>query len=271
MAIAGLVLALLLGGPIAERWQDSNAHQRTIETIQAQDYAYQTAATQQARALGSNALQVFLLVGIGAARLGAARRLPQRREPIVRVERPARSRGSLSPRTTIARRSAFSPTLSAWRASRRSRPAPPTLMPASLSYGKITTVDAEQPGPACNLLVDSAPDVVMPRERWLQWIDDQPHARCSAAARGQEDDGPRNRYPPAQRGFAWWRAGYSLSTRTPGWAGPAYCRQRCEQWRELARALGGVVLAEYIARMQAQGQTQARNRGRELAMTISAD
>ena len=101
LAIAGLVLALLLGGPIAERWQDSNAHQRTIEAIQAQDYAYQTAATQQARALGSNALQVFLLVGIGAAGWALLDAYRQRREPIVRVN-GLPSRGSLSPATTIA-------------------------------------------------------------------------------------------------------------------------------------------------------------------------
>ena len=85
LAIIGLVLALLLGGPIAERWRDRNAHQRTIEAIQESDYAFQTAATQQARALGSNALQLFLLLGIAGAGAVAFDMYRQRRAPIVRA------------------------------------------------------------------------------------------------------------------------------------------------------------------------------------------
>ena len=85
LAIAGLVLALLLGGPIAERWRDRNEYQAALERIELSDRAYQTAATQQARALGSNALQIFLLVGIGAAGWALFDFYRQRREPIVRA------------------------------------------------------------------------------------------------------------------------------------------------------------------------------------------
>lgn len=80
-----LVVGLVLAPPIAERWRDRNAHQRTIEAIQESDYAYQTAATQQARALGSNALQLFLLLGIAGAGAVAFDMYRQRREPIVRA------------------------------------------------------------------------------------------------------------------------------------------------------------------------------------------
>lgn len=85
LAIAGLVLAILLGGPIAERWRDRNEYQAALERIELSDRAYQTAATQQARALGSNALQIFLLVGIGAAGWALFDFYRQRREPIVRA------------------------------------------------------------------------------------------------------------------------------------------------------------------------------------------
>ena len=100
LAIAGLVLALLLGGPIAERWRDSNAHQRAVEQSNFQDRPTKPPLPSRP-ALGSNALQdLFLLVGIGGgwALFDAYKK---RREPIVRVN-GLPSRGSLSPATTIA-------------------------------------------------------------------------------------------------------------------------------------------------------------------------
>lgn len=86
LAIAGLVLAILLGSPIAERWRDRNEYQAALERIELADRAYQTEATAAARALGSNTLQIFLLLGIGAALWALFDFYRQRREPIVRVD-----------------------------------------------------------------------------------------------------------------------------------------------------------------------------------------
>ena len=85
LAIAGLVLAILLGSPIAERWRDRNEYQAALERIELSDRAYQTEATAATRAASSNTMQIFLLVGIGAAGWALFDFYRQRRDPIVRV------------------------------------------------------------------------------------------------------------------------------------------------------------------------------------------
>ena len=260
LAIAGLVLALMLGGPIAERWQDSNAHQRTIEAIQAQDYAYQTAATQQARALGSNALQVFLLVGIGAAGWALLDFYRQRSEPIVRVNGLPIARqlitsdddreliGILAERIRLAG-------IAQIEEARR------PLVPASLSYSpKITTLDAEQPAPAAQpLLVDSAPDVVMPREKWLRWLDEQPHTLLGGRTRAGKTTLATailaERLKASEQVFI-------IDPHASGWLGLPTAGSAANNG-ELARALGAV-LGEYIRRMQARDMHK-RTTAQELA------
>ena len=260
LAIAGLVLALMLGGPLAERWQDSNAHQRTIEAIQAQDYAYQTAATQQARALGSNALQVFLLVGIGAAGWALLDAYKKRREPIVRVNGLPIARqlitsdddreliGILAERIRLAG-------LAQIEEARR------PLVPASLSYSpKITTLDAEQPAPAAPaLLVDSAPDVVMPRDKWLRWLDEQPHTLLGGRTRAGKTTLATailaERLKAREQVFI-------IDPHASGWLGLPTAGSAANNG-ELARALGAV-LGEYIRRMQARDMHK-RTTAQELA------
>lgn len=86
LAIVGLVLAVMLGSPIAERWRDHNDYQRTIERIEASDRAYQVEQTAATRAAGSNALQILLVLGIAGALWVLLDTYKQRREPIVRVD-----------------------------------------------------------------------------------------------------------------------------------------------------------------------------------------
>lgn len=85
LAIAGLVLALLLGSPIAERWRDSNDYQRTLETIKAQDYAYQVEQTAAARAATSNAMSAIAVLALVVTGMLAVDFYRQRRDPIVRA------------------------------------------------------------------------------------------------------------------------------------------------------------------------------------------
>jgi hypothetical protein len=90
VALFLLALALVLGGtlaqPIVQRWEDKNAYQRTIETIQAQDYRYQTEATATSRALTNAAAgPLALIVGMVAV-LVVLDYYRQRREPVVRVD-----------------------------------------------------------------------------------------------------------------------------------------------------------------------------------------
>ena len=86
LAVAGLVLALALAGPIRERWEDSNSYRRQIEAIQAQDYQQQVEATAASRALASNA-GYLLAAAAGALALWLALdAYTKRREPIVRVQ-----------------------------------------------------------------------------------------------------------------------------------------------------------------------------------------
>ena len=117
---------------------------------QAQDYVYQTAATQQARALGSNATCKCSCWSVSA-------------RPAGRCSTPTASAASRSCASTgcpIARQLITSGRRSrADRHSRRAHPpgghradrgsAPPALVPASLSYSPKFTLDAEQPAPAC--------------------------------------------------------------------------------------------------------------------------
>ena len=84
LAIAGLVLALLLGSPIAERWRDRNEYQAALERIEAQDRAYQVEQTAAARAASSNTMQLFLVLGIGAAGWALFDSYRQRRRPLAR-------------------------------------------------------------------------------------------------------------------------------------------------------------------------------------------
>ena len=256
-----LVVGLVLAPPIAERWRDRNAHQRTIEAIQESDYAYQTAATQQARALGSNALQLFLLLGIAGAGAVAFDMYRQRREPIVRVQGMPIARRAITAEdqqlvAILAERIRLSG-IAAIEEARR------PMVPASLSYAPhVTTVDAEQPAPAAQpLLTDSAPalDVVMPRERWLQWIDDQPHALLGGRTRAGKTTLATAILAQRLRGG---EQVFIIDPHASGWLGLPTAGSAANNG-ELARALG-VVLAEYIARMQARDKHK-RETGQELA------
>ena len=84
LAIAGLVLALLLGGPIAERWRDRNEYQAALERIELADRAYQVEQTAAARAASNNTMQLFLVLGIGAAGWALFDSYRQRRRPLAR-------------------------------------------------------------------------------------------------------------------------------------------------------------------------------------------
>lgn len=256
-----LVVGLVLAPPIAERWRDRNAHQRTIEAIQESDYAYQTAATQQARALGSNALQLFLLLGIAGAGAVAFDMYRQRREPIVRVQGMPIARRAITAEdqqlvAILAERIRLSG-IAAIEEARR------PMVPASLSYAPhVTTVDAEQPAPAAQpLLTDSAPalDVVMPRERWLQWIDDQPHALLGGRTRAGKTTLATailaERLKAREQVFI-------IDPHASGWLGLPTAGSAANNG-ELARALGAV-LGEYIRRMKARDEHK-RTTAQELA------
>ena len=84
LAIAGLVLALTLSGPIAERWRDRNQYQATIEAIEAADRAYQVEQTAATRAAGANAMQILLVLGIAAALWALLDSYKARRRPLAR-------------------------------------------------------------------------------------------------------------------------------------------------------------------------------------------
>ena len=84
LAIAGLVLAILLGSPIAERWRDRNEYQAALERIELADRAYQVEATAATRAAGSNALQILLVMGIAGASWALLDSYKQRRRPLAR-------------------------------------------------------------------------------------------------------------------------------------------------------------------------------------------
>ena len=118
VALFLLALALVLGGtlaqPIVQRWEDKNAYERTIETIQAQDYRYQTEATATSRALTNAAAgPLALIVGMVAV-LVVLDYYRQRREPVVRVD------GIRSP-ATISNSSCCSPSAFAPAGSPRSK------------------------------------------------------------------------------------------------------------------------------------------------------
>lgn len=259
LTLGALLLALLLGGPVAERWRDRNAHQRTIETIQAQDYAYQTAATQQARALGSNALQLFLLLGIAGAGAVAFDMYRQRRAPIVRVNGMPIARHAITAEdqqlvAILAERIRLSGIAAIEEAKR-------PMVPASLSYAPhVTTVDAEPAPAAPALLTDTAPavDVVMPRDRWLRWLDEQPHAllggRTKAGKTTLATAILAQRLRASEQVFI-------IDPHSSGWMGLPTAGSAANNG-ELVRALGAV-LAEYIARMQAR-DAHKRTTGQEL-------
>ncbi len=259
LAIAGLVLALLLGGPIAERWRDRNEYQAALERIELSDRAYQTEATAATRAASSNTMQIFLLVGIGAAGWALFDMYRQRRAPIVRVNGLPIARqlitsdddreliGILAERIRLAG-------IAQIEEARR------PLVPASLSYSpKITTLDAEQPAPAAQpLLVDSAPDVVMPREKWLRWLDEQPHTLLGGRTRAGKTTLATailaERLKAREQVFI-------IDPHASGWLGLPTAGSAANNG-ELARALGAV-LGEYITRMQARDKHK-RETGQEL-------
>ena len=84
LTLGALLLALLLGGPIAERWRDRNAYQATIERIEAADRAYQVEQTAATRAAGSNAMQILLVLGIAGALWVLLDSYKARRKPLAR-------------------------------------------------------------------------------------------------------------------------------------------------------------------------------------------
>ena len=84
LTLAALLLAILLGGPIAERWRDRNEYQATIERIEAADRAYQVEQTAATRAAGSNALQILLVLGIAGALWVLLDSYKARRKPLAR-------------------------------------------------------------------------------------------------------------------------------------------------------------------------------------------
>ena len=261
LAIAGLVLAILLGSPIAERWRDRNEYQAALERIELADRAYQVEQTAATRALGSNTLQLFLLLGIAGAGAVLLDSYRQRREPIVRVQGMPIARrqittdddreliGIMAERIRLAG-------LAQIEEARR------PLVPASLNYSpKITTVDAE-PAPAPPaLLTDNAPviDVVMPRETWLRWLDEQPHTLLGGRTRAGKTTLATAIL--AQRLRAHEQV-FIIDPHASGWLGLPTAGSAANSG-ELARALGAV-LGEYLRRMQAR-DAHKRDTSQELA------
>jgi hypothetical protein len=93
LMIAGVILALAIANPIAERLSDSNAFQRQQEALQLaeqaaklQDWQQQQAATAASRALTSNMLQLASGLLVIVIVLGIIDYYRQRRAPILRVE-----------------------------------------------------------------------------------------------------------------------------------------------------------------------------------------
>lgn len=93
LALAAVVLALILAGPIRESWEDANAHQRTLQLLEEQRQQfdlqqYQTAqqATLPAKIAGQYGLVILLLVGAGGIFWVLYDGYRQRRTPLVRFD-----------------------------------------------------------------------------------------------------------------------------------------------------------------------------------------
>ena len=98
----------------------------------------------------------------------------------------------------------------------------------------------------------------MPRERWLQWIDDQPHALLGGRTRAGKTTLATAILAQRLRGG---EQVFIIDPHASGWLGLPTAGSAANPG-ELARALG-VVLAEYIGRMQARDKHK-RETGQEL-------
>ena len=93
LSLAGLVLALMLGGPLRESWEDKNQHQRTLQLIQEQreqfdlqQYQIQQQATLPGKIAAQYGLIILLLVSGGGLFWVAYDGYRQRRMPLVRYD-----------------------------------------------------------------------------------------------------------------------------------------------------------------------------------------
>lgn len=255
LAVAGLVLALILAGPIRERWEDSNQYRRTIEAIQAQDYAQQVEATAASRAAASNLgyLAAGALAVIGV--LGAVDYYRQRREPIVRASGIPISRRAIidadQDLINLLADTLRASGIAAIEAARR------PAVPASLNYSpRIETIDATpEPAPA---LLAVTPDVQMPRDRWMRWLDEQPHALLGGRTRAGKTTTATAILAERLRSR---ETVFIIDPHSSGWMGLPTAGSASNKG-ELARALGAV-LGEYIRRMQAR-ERHKQNTGQEL-------
>ena len=255
LAIVALVIGLAMAGPIRERWEDSNSYRRQIEAIQAQDYAQQTQATAASRAAASNL--GYLAAGATAVLLlmFAVDFYRQRRAPIVRASGIPISRKAIidadQDLINLLADTLRAAGIAQIEAARRPQ------VPASLNYSpRIETIDTTpEPAPA---LLATSPDVRMPRDRWMRWLDEQPHALLGGRTRAGKTTTATAILAERLRSR---ESVFVIDPHSSGWMGLPTAGSASNKG-ELARALGAV-LGEYLQRMQAR-ERHKQTTGQEL-------
>ena len=93
LSLAGLLLALMLGAPLRERWEQDNDHARTLQLIQErrqqfdlQQYQIEQSATLPGKIAAQYGLVILLLVGAGGIFYFVYDSYRQRRTPLVRYD-----------------------------------------------------------------------------------------------------------------------------------------------------------------------------------------
>ena len=257
LAIVGIILALMLGPSIQQRWQDQNDFARQQDALQLQrqqiqlhDWQQQTEATATSRALASNAGYLFAILAIGGVLYYLNDRAARRREPLVRFY------GQLVPRRLVENGALID--ILAHRLEMQDialiedkrRPLVPTYEPS------IKVLDTG----ASPAQIAAAPiEVIKPQADWLRWIDEQPHTLL--AGRTKAGKTTLATALLAQRLRAK-EPVFIIDPHSSGWLGLPTAGSASNQG-ELARALGAI-LAEYISRMQMRDQHK-RATGQELA------